>query len=485
MYISELVVRNFKSFGADHPPLSLNVPNGDLGSGLNIFLGENNTGKSTIFEAFDFLRNKTNKPSTSIVNRATPDAEASIELVFCGDIDSVIEEFSPDNKKAAFRERVYTVEGVEHLRFKRTSQDKNPIMIWHTENGEFGNVSGIDAPIKSMFETNFVWADTNPNDETKFGASTVTGNLLGEILNNFTNHEQYEAFIEQYDTTFNSPGSSLKQQLETIERTTQELFENQFGAGSIRFQFDQVSPKDFFKNVKVYVNDGTETSIEDKGSGMQRAVALAMLQVYADIVKNQPEGDILKPLFLFIDEPEICLHPKAQERLFNALLELSKTSQIFITTHSPYFLTNRAMGNMALFICRSGENGPEVSNLSAGGLFPWSPTWGEINYLAYDMPTVDFHNELYGRLQEVTNQWSLGDFDNHIEGLGIEKTKTWTMENRGVVGRTFDVPLMTFIRNKIHHPENATMQGVNYTQEELRSSIDSMITLLNQIENAD
>lgn len=485
MYISELVVRNFKSFGADHPPLSFNVPNGDLGSGLNIFLGENNTGKSTIFEAFDFLRNKTNKPSTSIVNRATPDAEASIELVFSGDIDSVIEEFSPDNKKAAFRERVYTVDGVEYLRFKRTSEDKNPIVIWHPERAEFSNVSGIDAPIKSMFETNFVWADTNPNDETKFGASTVTGNLLGEILNNFTNHEQYEAFIQQYDSTFNSPGSNLKQQLREIEQTTQRLFENQFGAGSIRFQFDQVSPKDFFKNVKVYVNDGTETSIEDKGSGMQRAVALAMLQVYADIVKNQPEGDILKPLFLFIDEPEICLHPKAQEKLFNALLELSKTSQIFITTHSPYFLTNRAMGNMALFICRSGDNGPEITNLSNEGLFPWSPTWGEINYLAYDMPTVDLHNELYGRLQELTEHWSIPRFDDYLLGQGIPKNKNWREERGGVPRDPYDVTLMTFIRHKIHHPENATMQAQGYSQDELRSSIEFMIDLLNEIEHGE
>lgn len=25
-----------------------------------------------------------------------------------------------------------------------------------------------------------------------------------------------------------------------------------------------------------------------------------------------------------------------------------------------------------------------------------SPSWGEINYFAFDIPSIEFHNELYG-----------------------------------------------------------------------------------------
>jgi predicted ATP-dependent endonuclease of OLD family len=483
MYVKELDIAYFKGFGNGVNTLKFGIPNGDLGSGLNIFLGENNTGKSSIFEAFDFLRNKSSKPKSSIVNKAFPSEEASIEIVFCGDIDNVIEKFSPDNKKAAFRDRVFLVDDVQHIKFQRSTEDKSPLNIWNPNSSIFENVSGIDAPIKSMFETNFVWADTNPQEEAKFGASTITGNLIGEILNSFVEHQEYKAFVDQYDTTFNKDTSNLKQQLTEIEQKTQEVFQNQFGNGNIRFQFEPISPSNFFKSVKVYINDGTETPMEEKGSGMQRAIALAMVQVYAEIIKHQAGSEVRKPLFLFIDEPEVCLHPKAQEKLFKALLELSRQNQIFITTHSPYFLSSEHVKKMNLFICKPSPSGPTISNISSIGFFPWSPTWGEINYLAYDMPTVELHNELYGRLQEITNEWSLGSFDNYLESKGIPKDKTWTMEKKGVPETQFSVTIMTFIRNKIHHPENSTMLGVEYTSIELKSSIDRMIQLLGDLES--
>jgi len=481
MYIKELNAAYFKSIGNNLETLSFGIPNGQPGSGLNILLGENNTGKSTIFEAFDFLRNKPSKPKSSIVNKSYPDEDAIVEIVFRGDVDSIIEQFSPDNKKAVFRQRVYEIEGVEHLKLQRSTADKNPINIWNPETNTYDNVSGIDAPVKSMFETNFVWADTNPNDEAKFGSSTITGNLIGEILNSFIEHPEYQTFLEQYDSTFNNETSNLKQQLRDIEQRTQNIFQEQFGAGDIHFQFEPIAPSNFFKNVKVYIDDGTETAMDEKGSGMQRAVALAMVQVYADILRQQPGAELQKPLFLFIDEPEICLHPKAQEKLFTALLELSRNNQIFIATHSPYFLSTKHVGNINLFICRSGADGPEISDISTKGFFPWSPTWGEINYLAYDMPTVELHNELYGRLQEVTGNWRIPDFEDYLEDQGVPRNKTWTRENGGVVGTPSDVTLMTFIRNKIHHPENATMSTSDYTSEELKNSIVWMILILNSL----
>lgn len=478
MFIKELSVSYFKCIGGNLSTLEFGIPNGSEGSGLNIFLGENNTGKSTIFEAIDFLRNNSRKPIESIVNKSFPQENADVSLVFTGKLSEVVEEFSPDNKKAAFTAKVYLSNEQEHLNLQRTSAGKRPLTLWDNEEGKYVNVAGIDAPLKRMFETNFVWADTNPQDETKFGASTITGNLIGEILNSFIEHPEYKDFIDKFDATFNADGAILKQQLRDIEEKTQAVFQAQFGNGSIKFQFEAVNPSNLFKNVKIHVDDGTETLMEEKGSGMQRAVALAMVQVYADIVREQPEASILKPFFLFIDEPEICLHPKAQEKLFRALLELSKHNQIFISTHSPYFLSSEHIQNISLFICKSGDDGAEVTKLSSAGFFPWSPTWGEINYLAYDMPTVDLHNELYGRLQEISEMWKIKDLDDYLEGQGIEKNHSWTQERNGDVVTTYDVTLMSFIRNKIHHPENVTMQNHHYTTEDLRDSIECMIGLL-------
>ncbi len=481
MYIKKLKTSYYKSIGSSLETLNFAIPNGNIGSGLNIFIGDNNTGKSTIFETFDFLRNKSSKPKSSIVNKSYPDADAVVEIVFEGDISSVIEQFSPANKKAVFRDRIYEVDAKEHLKLKRSTEGKSPIEIWNSETDIYENVSGIDAPIKRMFETNFVWADTNPNEETKFGSSTITGNLIGEILNSFTEHSEYQSFLSQYDATFNDEASNLKRQLSSVEQQTQTIFQEQFGVGNIHFQFEPIAPSSFFKNVKIYIDDGIKTVMDEKGSGMQRAVALSMIQVYAEILKQQADTELKKPLFLFIDEPEICLHPKAQGKLVNALLELSKKNQIFIASHSPYFLSNEHVGIMNLFICKQGADGPDISNISTHGLFPWSPTWGEINYCAFDMPTVELHNELYGRIQEVTEKWSIPAIESFFEENRVPKDKSWTRENRGEPGSPTDVTLMTFIRNKIHHPENNTMLTVTYTDVELKRSIDTMISILRGI----
>ncbi len=41
---------------------------------------------------------------------------------------------------------------------------------------------------------------------------------------------------------------------------------------------------------------------------------------------------------IFLDEPEVSLHPSLQRKFFNYLNESSQTIQIFIATHSPFFL---------------------------------------------------------------------------------------------------------------------------------------------------
>ena len=41
---------------------------------------------------------------------------------------------------------------------------------------------------------------------------------------------------------------------------------------------------------------------------------------------------------IFIDEPEISLHPDLQRKLFALLVEYSKDKQIIVSTHSPYFV---------------------------------------------------------------------------------------------------------------------------------------------------
>ena len=193
---------------------------------------------------------------------------------------------------------------------------------------------------------------------------------------------------------------------------------------------------------------------------------------------KHPENElIIKPFFLFIDEPEICLHPQAQLKLLQALVELSKTKQIFIATHSPYFFDTKFLKNVALFLfAKDNKDGIKISNIKKEnwGVLPWSPSWGEINYYAYNSPSVEFHNELYGYLQEKSGKKYISEFSKYlVDDKGIVGTKDYTHD-----GKTEKIPLCTYIRNQIHHPENTSND--KYTNEELKKSVELLIKAINE-----
>ncbi len=207
------------------------------------------------------------------------------------------------------------------------------------------------------------------------------------------------------------------------------------------------------------------------GSGIEMIISLLFLETLASYSKEK--------LVVLIDEPELHLHPLMQIKLAEYLFNLSKKHQIFVSTHSPVFfkeVINKE--NVKVFITRKSEDGMKVENIVELQLFPWSPSWGEMNFFAYDLPTVEFHNELYGYLQEITKNYNQADFDNFLSNNGISKCKKWIPERDGILQKEQDVTLQTFIRNKIHHPENKIMQNENFTLEDLNKSISGMINII-------
>ena len=478
MFIKSICLSNFKGFIGENHQINFKIPDGTTaGSGLNIFVGENNSGKSSIFEAVDFLRNGIKGEIDRIISKSednTEDVQACIELTFFGDIQNSINHFVQSNKQAVFTS---SITRNNELRARRSTLDCKQLDLWNENSQGYSNPNGIDAPFKKLCETNFIWADTNPNDEATFGSTTLCGMLLKEIAQAHITTSEYREFQDSFNSVFNNPDSELRQKIAVVEQKVQRIFTEQFGQADIHFRFDELKIDSFFKSASIFIDDGVDIPMSEKGNGMQRSVALALLQVYAEELAHDEERGHTKPFYLFIDEPELCLHPKGQTKLLEALLEISKTKQVFLTTHSPYFLVTPHLSNVGLFIFRKDGISNIVEDASLEPMFPWSPTWGEINFKAYKLPTVELHNELYGRLQDMNGKFSERDFEQWINAQGIQFSKHWARVNSdGTVRQPYPVSLQTFIRNHIHHPENR--QNTLYTEDELKQSIEEMIRLL-------
>lgn len=83
---------------------------------------------------------------------------------------------------------------------------------------------------------------------------------------------------------------------------------------------------------KVHINDGIETDLQFKGDGVISLTAISLLQHFSK------QGSLEKELILLLEEPESHLHPKAIHNLKKVLNEISGTSQVIVTTHSPIII---------------------------------------------------------------------------------------------------------------------------------------------------
>jgi len=203
----------------------------------------------------------------------------------------------------------------------------------------------------------------------------------------------------------------------------------------------------------------------------------------ADIY-NKEDDKHSKPILFFLDEPETFLHPKAQEKLIDALEKISGQSQTFIITHSPYLLRKykKETHSINIFSRTSGVNKIKAG-IELGILGSLSPSWGEINYHAFDISSNEFHNELYGYLQELaannydSKYYSPAEFDKYLASHNISKDIDYIHITKNGDYK-YKTTLPTYIRNQIHHPEN--QKNTKFSKDQLEESVNLLIRTIEQ-----
>ena len=147
----------------------------------------------------------------------------------------------------------------------------------------------------------------------------MLSNVLAAILQT---NQQYKEFQEKFSALFESDDSEIKTEFDRIGNNVKVYLEKQFpDTSKVRFEVTQPAFEDLLKNFNTDIDDGIETSAEEKGDGMQRALMLAIIQAYSDFRKQNEDAG--KTFLFFIDEAELHLHPKAQRQLKEVLYELS------------------------------------------------------------------------------------------------------------------------------------------------------------------
>ena len=221
----------------------------------------------------------------------------------------------------------------------------------------------------------------------------------------------------------------------------------------------------YAKQVMLGTPDGGIQPFTEVSGGEKSVIHLAMALEQEARKKSQ---------ILILEEPETMLHPLIQGDLVQIVRDRIPHAQIFVTTHSPYIFQNQ-IEDSAVLIPSTGGSGKTFERYDPRNWLVGYPSFAEINYRAYQVYTTDFHNELYGALQDHVGSTS-NSVDRFLDQKGItRKNRTWRKQTDSVV-KAQTVTLSTYIRHAIHHPEN--VHNTKFTTAELEQSTKSLISAL-------
>lgn len=314
---------------------------------FNIFVGQNNCGKTNFFEAIEFFFNGVGRGGN--IDELKFKREAAREIIVEVEFNGALAGAEQMQNQANRTKIQNALAGVDTVVFKRSSltPTKRKMLV---DEIEVQPGVGFDAALND-FLPKFEYVNTKQYYESvaKYTKTTPIGIMLsGVITAIIEGNQQYQEFQNKFAELFEADDSEIKAQFDIVGDRVKVHLEKQFpDCTKVKFEVSAPAFDDLLKNFDTTVDDGIETLAEEKGDGMQRALMLAIIQAYADF--RRANDDLGKTFLFFIDEAELHLHPTAQRNLKDVLYTLSQTNdQVFINTHSSVFVAD-TLDNQTIF----------------------------------------------------------------------------------------------------------------------------------------
>ena len=472
MNLKKILIENYKSIDKLEIPISrIN------GSQTFSLLGVNETGKSSILKAISFIDKMELAHPIDFHSTDKP-----VIIIFCYELEAfekndLIKHFettyeAPETflrqlevKSLELKKVLNNVSPVTEIKIQSLEYKKEIISKFKFEGGKIVPEGETESEINltDFFNTNlpnYFWEEihsivfwksepkyliSNAINLQQFSANPKTVSI--PLINCFELIGITETEIKTEIDKLNNPASihNLEQRLN--DKVTEHIKKVWNGHPIL---------------IKFKINSNTiSLLVEDEGVNYdakvtsQRSDGFRQFISFLLTVSIENSNDKLNYTILLLDEPETHLHPTAQLNLRDELLRISKKRDdnniVFYATHSNY-LIDKSNLNRSFKITKENNTKTKIEKISKV-----QSSYSEINFEIFDIPTNDFHNELYGFIKANDNS----KLNSLVEDRNWINTKT---------GNTQQVSLPTFIRHSIHHPENT--QNRKFTETQLKKSIN-------------
>ncbi len=193
----------------------------------------------------------------------------------------------------------------------------------------------------SLLTTTVISALRSHKDELRLVHYTWFGKLISGIWHKNKTLVDDETG-KSYEDLIKESASFIKSHVDIVFASNtniiRKLLEGAISHKTISFKFMDDGKNEMYKNIQLFVNDGIDRPIQEKGTGIQSAVIIALFSLYCNEFHNNSS-------LLIAEEPELFLHPQARRVIsaeLNKFLIASEAQerQLIISTHSTEYLKN-------------------------------------------------------------------------------------------------------------------------------------------------
>lgn len=364
MYLEKFVIRNFRTI----EKLELN-----FNKGLNVIVGENNSGKTAIIDALRLCLGDFQQPRDIYCNKNDFRVDKSRITDANEDIRFDLVFKCEDKRETAWFNSLHALNdnGVHNLQlhFRYELIDyKASQKIKRTVWGGANEGRKVPQEVLSELRNVYLSALRNPNRELR----PVKGNILGDLYSNIipndeVNQERKLKLLKKVTDVLNDDDwkkfieDGNKNILEHIKFLTYLTDEKRLNVeiGFSPFEFNK-----FLQNLIILLPVYPENLINQvefqhyfeifqNGLGYNNIIYTAV--VLGDI-KQRNAASMEEFTLLLIEEPESHLHPQLQNIFFNFLKRLNDNNdtQIIVTSHSP-IITAKTDINLLIVLQNSGN----------------------------------------------------------------------------------------------------------------------------------
>jgi predicted ATP-dependent endonuclease of OLD family len=504
MRIKKLKLENFRAY-KEEVEIEFNA--------LNVFVGKNDIGKSTILEALDIFFNENkgvikidkddiNKkclaegntnikisvifdelPSSLTIDATNPTTLEEEYLLLEDGTLEIVKKYPNGGKEKVFIGAYHpTNSGCKDLLLQKIIDLKKILVrdniecsdktksaeirksIWEHNNNDLRldnieiEIAKLDAKntweqLKNYMPLYSLFQSDRKNSDGDGEVQNPMKFAVQEILKDESLKDSLDKVAKEVEKKLNEVS---KRTLEKLNEMNPEIAN---GLTPVIPKAESLKWMDVFKSVSI--TDDEDIPINKRGSGVKRLILLNFFRAEAE--RRQKEKNVPNIIYA-IEEPETSQHPEHQKYLIDAFIELSKSinTQIVLTTHSPAIVKMLDFEYLKLI---NKTSSTEIKNIEKGNL-PY-PSLNEINYLAFSESNEEYHNELYGFIE------SENLLSDCIEGE--ETMKYFRLKKNGELVEEQKI-LSEYIRHQIHHPENTN--NAKFSSEQLHKSISDLRTFI-------